>query len=157
MKERSVRLRLIKKVIKNNRIESQEHLLDLLGEEGFGVTQATLSRDLKYLKVGKISDGRQGYYYALPGEEQKKESERNYADDFLRGYIGLEFSGNLGVVKTLPGHANSVALALDNLDLKDLLGTIAGDDTILLVLREGTDAEVFSGQLKSKIPDLEEI
>ena len=73
MKERTSRLKAIKKLIKNNRIESQEELSGHLQKQGFDVTQATLSRDLKLLKVGKISDGNSGYVYTLPGEEERNE------------------------------------------------------------------------------------
>ncbi len=156
MKERQVRLKAIKRIIKNTRIASQETLLGFLLQEGFSVTQATLSRDLKLLKVGKISEGAGGYYYTLPGEEDRRESERSYIQDFQRGYVSLEFSGTMGVVRTLTGHANSVALALDNLAMEEILGTIAGDDTVLIVLREGVKGEDIIGKLREKIPDLEE-
>ena len=156
MKERQVRLKAIRRIIKNNRIASQESLLGFLENEGFTVTQATLSRDLKLLKVGKISEGQSGYYYTLPGEEDRRESERSYIQDFQRGYVSLEFSGNIGVVRTLTGHANSVALALDNLNMEEILGTIAGDDTVLIVLREGFSSGDIIDTLREKIPDLEE-
>jgi transcriptional regulator of arginine metabolism len=156
VKERQVRLKAIKRIIKNNRIASQETLLDFLKQEGFSVTQATLSRDLKLLKVGKISEGQTGYYYTLPGEDDRRESERSYVQDFQRGYVSLEFSGNLGVVRTLTGHANSVALSLDNLNMEEILGTIAGDDTVLIILKEGTSSENLLDKLREKIPDLEE-
>ena len=73
MKERQSRLKAIKNLIKNNRIESQDDLLSLLLKEGFDVTQATLSRDLKLLKVGKVPDGQNSYMYALPGEDENGE------------------------------------------------------------------------------------
>ena len=75
MKERDSRLKAIRKLIKNNKIESQEELLLLLTKDGFELTQATLSRDLKLLKVGKIADGRDGYVYTLPTEEESKGTE----------------------------------------------------------------------------------
>jgi transcriptional regulator of arginine metabolism len=156
MKERHIRLKAIKRIIRSNKIASQEALLGYLQEEGFTVTQATLSRDLKLLKVGKVSQGESGYYYALPGEEERKESEKGYIQDFQRGYVSIEFSGNIGVVRTLTGHANSVALALDYMNMEEILGTIAGDDTVMLVLREGVTVEAFLGKFREKVPDLEE-
>ena len=84
MKERQSRLKAIKNLIKNNTIESQDDLLDLLLKEGFEVTQATLSRDLKLLKVGKVPDGRGGYMYAFPGDDENAESQAIYVQDFLR-------------------------------------------------------------------------
>ena len=73
MKDRILRLKTIRKLIKNNRIESQDELLNYLQNEGFEVTQATLSRDLKLMKVGKISDGHNGYVYTIPEDEIEKE------------------------------------------------------------------------------------
>lgn len=156
MKERNQRLKAIKKIIRSNRITSQDMLLQYLQRDDFSVTQATLSRDLKLLKVGKVSEGIDGYYYSLPSEEERRESERSYIQDFQRGYVSLDFSGNLGVVRTLAGHAGSVALALDCMNLDDILGTVAGDDTVLIVLREGITPAQIMGQLRNKIPDIEE-
>jgi transcriptional regulator of arginine metabolism len=138
VKERLTRLKAVRKFIKTNRIESQETLLGHLQKEGFLVTQATLSRDLKFLKVGKIADGNNGYIYSLPGEEEQQESARTYSHDFLRGYVSIEWSGSIVVIKTYSGHSDSVALAVDNLGLDDVLGTIAGrDNTVFVALREG--------------------
>ena len=156
MKERQIRLKTIKRLIKTTRVASQEELLGHLVAEGYSVTQATLSRDLKLLKVGKVSEGQTGYYYTLPGEEDRRESEKSYVQDFQRGYVSVEFSHNIGVVRTLTGHANSVALALDNLAMEEILGTIAGDDTVLMVIREGVTGQQIIEKLRKIIPDLEE-
>ena len=155
MKDKSQRLKALRTIIRNNRVNSQEMLLSHLVAQGYSVTQATLSRDLKLLKVGKVSQGDDGYFYTLPSEEERRESEKSYLQDFIRGFVGLDFSANLGIVRTLPGHANSVALALDNISIKEVLGTVAGDDTVLLVLRESATAQDFIGKLQQKIPDLE--
>ena len=136
MKERQNRLNKIKELIQIHHIDSQEMLLDLLVKESFNVTQATLSRDLKMLKVGKISDGWSGYYYALPDNDLISESEKSYIQDVRRGVLSIEFSGNIGVIKTRQGHADSVALALDVLSIPEILGSVAGDDTIFVILRE---------------------
>ena len=77
MKERAERLKVIKAIIKENRVDSQEKLLQILEDHGYSVTQATLSRDLKYLKVGKLSDGHSGYYYSIPSEEERREYIKN--------------------------------------------------------------------------------
>jgi transcriptional regulator of arginine metabolism len=157
VKERLARLKAVRKLIKMYRIESQETLLGLLEKEGFPVTQATLSRDLKFLKVGKISDGGSGYVYSLPGEEERQETERAYIHDFLRGYVSIEWSGNMVVIRTYSGHSDSVALAVDNLGLDDVLGTIAGrDNTVFVCLREGITGEDFMSRMKLSIPELED-
>ncbi|MDR0563121.1 MAG: ArgR family transcriptional regulator [Spirochaetaceae bacterium] len=153
MKERLARLEAVRKLIKTYRIESQDALLGRLQEEGFAVTQATLSRDLKFLKVGKISDGQNGYAYTLPDTETQ-ESDRIY--DFLRGYVSIEWSGNMVVIKTYSGHTDSVALALDDMRLKEVLGTIAGrDNTVFVCLREGVSGKDFLNHIKEQIPELE--
>ena len=156
MKERLTRLKSIRKLIKNYRIESQETLLGYLLKEGYEVTQATLSRDLKLLKVGKVSDGHNGYVYTLPGEDERRESEQIFVQDFLRGYVSIEYSGNIVVIKTYSGHANTVSNALDFLGMDEILGTVAGDNCIFACLREGVTGEQFMKALKAKIPELEE-
>jgi transcriptional regulator of arginine metabolism len=156
VKERLARLKAIKKLIKTYRIESQDDLLGYLKKDSFSVTQATLSRDLKLLKVGKISDGNVGYYYTLPGDEERKESEKSYIQDFLRGYISIDWSGQMVVIRTFSGHSDSVALAIDNLGIEDILGTIAGrDNTVFVALREGYSGDDFLADMKLRIPELE--
>jgi len=157
VKERLTRLKAIRKLIKTYRIESQETLLGHLQKEGFLVTQATLSRDLKLLKVGKISDGHNGYVYSLPGDDDRQETERTFVQDFLRGYISIDWALNMVVIKTYSGHSDSVALAVDNLALDEVLGTISGrDNTVFVCLREGISGEDFMRQMKEKMPEIED-
>ncbi|MCR5764586.1 MAG: ArgR family transcriptional regulator [Treponema sp.] len=156
MKERQLRLKAIKSLIKNNTIESQDDLLALLLKEGFDVTQATLSRDLKLLKVGKVPDGKSGYMYAMPGDDENGESEAIYVQDFLRGYVSIDWSGNIVVIKTFPGHANTVCNAIDNLNMDEILGTVAGDNCMFACLREGVTGKDFMAKLRKHIPGIEE-
>ncbi|MCL2478337.1 MAG: ArgR family transcriptional regulator [Treponema sp.] len=157
MKERQARLEAVKALIKLNPIESQETLLLHLQKEGFDVTQATLSRDLKVLKVGKVSNGHDGYAYTLPDDEDHKETSRTFARDFLRGYISINWSGNMVVIRTHSGHSDSVAMALDSFELQDVLGTISGrDNTVFVVLKEGITGEDFIFSLRRSIPELDE-
>lgn len=149
------RLKAIKQIIRNNRVSSQEQLLEWLTEKGLQVTQATLSRDLKFLKVGKVPDTAGGFYYKLPEAESMKETRAGFYRDLERGCISISFSGNLAVLHTMPGHANSAAFALDNLELPEITGTIAGDDTILIILHEGAAKNEFACTLQQIIPDLE--
>lgn len=156
MKERLERLKAIRSLIRTNRIDSQEKLLQFLAEINIIVTQATLSRDLKYLKVGKVSDGNAGYYYTVPSDEERKESERHYSQDFLRGYVSIDWNATTAVVRTFSGHSDSVALAIDNMGLDEVLGTIAGRDNMVFVaLKEGVLGEAFIAAMKKKIPELE--
>jgi transcriptional regulator of arginine metabolism len=156
VKDRADRLRAVRQIIKDYRINSQEMLLDHLRDRGFTVTQATLSRDLKVLKVGKVSEGSNGYYYTLPTEEELRESQRNYAQDLKRGFLSMEFSGNLAIVRTLTGHADTVGIALDNIGIKEIIGTVAGDDTVLVVYRENAHPEDVRTQLRDLVPELGE-
>lgn len=156
MKERSTRLKAVRKLIKNNRIESQDELLQLLQKEGYEVTQATLSRDLKLLRVGKVSDGQSGYVYTLPEEADSRENKQIYVQDFLRGYVSIDYSGNIVVIKTFGGHADSVSNALDALNMDEILGTVAGDNCIFACLREGLTGKDFMTALKKIIPDIDE-
>lgn len=155
MNERKDRLKIIKKLIKENKIDSQEKLLELLSSKNFNVTQATLSRDLKLLKVSKVPDTDKGYYYSLMEEELQKVSEERNIMDINRGFLSINFSGNMGVIRTFSGHANTVALAIDNLELEEIIGTIAGDDTVLIVIKDGLSSEDLLQNLRTKFPGLE--
>jgi transcriptional regulator of arginine metabolism len=156
MKERFERLKNVRSLIKAHRIDSQETLLQLLQEAGYSVTQATLSRDLKYLKVGKVSDGHSGYYYTVPSDEERRESERHYIQDFLRGYVSIDWNSSMAIVRTFSGHSDTVALAIDNMGLEEVLGTISGrDNMVFIALREGSSGEDLLAAMKKKIPELE--
>lgn len=155
MKSRDDRLKTIKRIIKQQRVESQEILLTELQKQGYNVTQATLSRDLKLLKVGKISDGWHGYYYTIQGDDSNIDSDKAYIQDLQRGFLSIDFSANIGVIKTLQGHADSVALSIDRFDFPEILGTVAGDDTIIIVIRENHSPKELIANLRGFIPDLE--
>ena len=156
MKGRLERHSAIRKLIKAYSIESQEELLGHLQKDGFIATQATLSRDLKALKVGKVSDGNNRYIYSFPNENGQQDTERTHINDFLRGYVSIECSGNIAVIKTHSGHSDAVALAIDTLAFDQVLGTISGrDNTVFICLREGVKGEDFFGILKRCIPELD--
>jgi len=152
--DRTARLAALRRILESSRIGSQEQLLQELEGCGFKVTQATLSRDLKYLKVGKVPDGSGGYLYAFSTSSYKGGSDRSLVEDFKRGFVSLDFTANLGVIKTLPGHASSVASALDNLAIAEILGTVAGDDTILVLPVDGASRDQVAQALARKIPGL---
>lgn len=156
MYDRYDRLRMIKDILRARRVDSQDLLLRLLDDAGYAVTQATLSRDLKFLKVAKIPDGKDGYYYGLPSESEREETERHYIQDFLRGYVSVDWNQTTVVIRTFSGHSDSVALALDNLGLEEVLGTVSGRDNIVFVaLRDGVTGGAFVSALKKRIPDFD--
>lgn len=150
------RRRAVRELIAGGSISSQGELLQHLSVRGHPVTQATLSRDLKILKVGKLPNGRGGYIYTFRDESDVGGSDANVQAMFLHGYRSIAFSGNLAVIHTLPGHAASVAFALDKLAVDGIIGTVAGDDTILAVLAEGTGADAARLAFMRRIPGLEE-
>ena len=113
-----------------------------LKQEGRDVTQATLSRDLKFLGIARIPDPEEGYIYALK-DEVEPAPEPYLRDDIIRGILDIQFSANLGVIKTKLGHGHSVAFAIDRLEIPEVLGTLGGEDTLLVVLREDADRASF--------------
>jgi transcriptional regulator of arginine metabolism len=153
MKNRNERLMEIRRLIDSQNISSQEGLMKLLEKKGFELTQATLSRDLKYLKVAKMPDDREGYVYILPDKGQVVE-EVEFTGPGLNGLISIDFAQGLAILKTLPGHASSIAYTMDNLGAYEIAATIAGDDTILLVPRDGVSRSDIVNLLKIKMPGL---
>lgn len=124
----------IREIIMNNEIETQDELVDALRDMGLHVTQATISRDIKELMLIKVptDDGR--YKYSLP-TTQRYNPVQKLQRALVDSFVHIDHTGNLVVMKCLPGTANSVAVLLDNMEWPDLLGTICGDDTILLICR----------------------
>jgi transcriptional regulator of arginine metabolism len=156
MQEKRERQKKIESIIRAHEIESQEMLLKHLQEEGFSVNQSTLSRDLKEMRVGRILNTRGGYVYTVPEEEVKASLQIRLDLEVARGCVDYEYSGNFGVLKTLPGYAQMVALAVDKLNLAEIAGTLAGDDTILILPRDGFPRESVKAALLRHIPELEE-
>lgn len=152
MKARAARLAAIRRMVSHEAVDSQERLVQLLEAEGFPVTQATLSRDLKHLGIGKVPGPDGGYLYTPPEAEARTGTTAALVQDFLRGFVSLEWTGSFALVKTLPGHAASVASALDNLRVDGILGTVAGDDTILVVPRDGVARAAIRAALGERIP-----
>ncbi len=151
---RTKRLLEIRKLIRNNKISNQEELLKMLISNGFKYTQATLSRDLKFLRVGKIADDEKGQIYVLPGDyddEPIKDSEIKEA--VSRGFLSIDYTGNMAVIKTLPGFASGIAYRIDGMKAFEILGTIAGDDTILIIARDGISRQDLHNVLTAAIPD----
>ena len=133
-------------LISSKELGNQAEVLQELRREGFMLTQATLSRDLKQLKVAKAASMNGKYVYVLPNETMyKRISSPLSANEMLQtpGFLSINFSGNMGVIKTRPGYASSIAYNIDNSNVPEILGTIAGDDTIFIVLKEGVDHEAL--------------
>lgn len=127
-------------IISNNEIGSQDILLNMLMTKGFELTQATLSRDIKELKLVKMPTAKGDYVYRLSHNLANIQPNRDSSISSY-GFIKIEFSGNLSVVKTRPGYAMGIASEIDEKISHEIIGTVAGDDTILLILREGITHE----------------
>lgn len=144
---KSQRHTVIRELIQSHRIASQEQLRELLETRGFDVAQATLSRDIRELRLIKMHDPEGGTHYTLPPEAWDTAPALTRLLPAL--YLGAEGTGNLLVVKTMVGGAQAVAEAIDWEEWPEVLGTLAGDDTILLILRDAT-------QLQNVVKRLEE-
>lgn len=154
MKIKTQRLNAIVNLIENHKVGSQEDLLILLEKGGFKTTQATLSRDLKALKVAKQPDQDGGYVYVLPDNSDQDEPVVTHEEFPLSGILSIEFSGNLAIMKTRPGFANGVASVIDSHGPFEILGTIAGDDTILIISRENVSREEVIDSLSLFVPGI---
>ncbi|MED3660775.1 transcriptional regulator ArgR [Ureibacillus sp. FSL K6-8385] len=139
----------IREIIANNEIETQEELVAALKEAGFNVTQATVSRDIKELHLVKVPlpDGR--YKYSLPADQRfnpLQKLQRALTDSF----VSIDGVAHFLMLKTLPGNGNAVAVLIDHLEWPEVLGTLSGDDTILIIVREEEQREI----IKQRILDL---
>jgi transcriptional regulator of arginine metabolism len=133
------RMAALRAVIARKELSSQEEVIQAMALEGFTVTQSTLSRDMNKLKIAKkmVSDGRS--IYLLPEETLYKRVYQAYTlvdNPPVPGFLSMQFSGNMGVIKTKPGHAASIAYHLESASPEGVLGTIAGDDTIFVVINQ---------------------
>ncbi|PIS27751.1 MAG: hypothetical protein COT43_09040 [Candidatus Marinimicrobia bacterium CG08_land_8_20_14_0_20_45_22] len=152
MKKRENRISIIRKILKTERIDSQKNLKRRLEEEGFEITQATLSRDLAAMKVMRVPDADKRYIYTLPNRSAVYQT----ADDNspLNACKSIAFSQNLAILKCLPSFASSVAMLVDRLEMEAVVGTVAGDDTVLIVLREDWTHKHFLDALFKRLPEL---
>lgn len=142
MKNKKERLSVISEILRFQVMGSQEELLDLLREKGYDVTQATLSRDLKVMKVAKTPLSNGAYKYVLPPQIKPISDELSSLNFTSHGAVlSLDFSGHLALVKTKPGYASAIAWDIDSRVSNEVLGTIAGDDTVLLIPRDGVTRE----------------
>ena len=121
------------------------------------MTQATLSRDLKQLKVAKAATMGGNYIYVLPNESMyKRVSSTSTVREMMQvpGFLSINFSGNMAVIKTRPGYASAIAWNIDRSDIPQILGTIAGDDNIFMVIKEGVSHEKIIEALSDVVPNI---
>ena len=151
MNQKSKRLSIIRKIIRSEYISSQEELIKRLEECGMQVTQSTLSRDLKYMHVAKVPHKEKGYIYVLPNNSR---DDLVISPNITDNITDIAFSGNMCVISTKPGYASAISVPIDNKGINEILGTIAGDNTILLILRDGFDMDSLMEQLYMLFPSL---
>lgn len=151
MNQKSKRLSIIRKIIRSEYISSQEELIKRLEECGVQITQSTLSRDLKYMHVAKVPHKEKGYIYVLPNNSR---DDLVISPNITDNITDIAFSGNMCVISTKPGYASAISVPIDNKGISEILGTIAGDNTILLILRDGFDMDSLMEQLYMLFPSL---
>ena len=139
-------------LIKRNDIETQEELAEYLNNAGFKVTQATVSRDIRDLKLSKVSTGSGHQKYILHRIEEPGMSEK-YIRVLKDGYVAMDMAQNILVIKTVSGMAMAVAAALDAMDCHEIVGSIAGDDTIMCAVRTVEDTTALMGRLRRIMED----
>ena len=157
MKIKNNRLEALRMIISSQQLGSQEELLNALQQEGYKLTQATLSRDLKQLKVAKAASMSGNYVYVLPNDTMyKRVSTPQQVREMMQvpGFVSINFSSNMGVIKTRPGYASSIAWNIDNSDIPQILGTIAGDDTIFIVIKQGYSEKEVIDALSEVVPNM---
>ena len=147
---KSMRHTAILRIISEQEIETQDDLIAKLKENGFDVTQATVSRDIKQLGLVKTTDGEGKYRYSAP-HPSSSGSDSKFKNILSEAIISSESAENMVVVKTYSGMANAAAAAIDALASDRILGSIAGDDTILIVTKNDETAEEFSEILKDAL------
>jgi len=146
------RHRKIKELVEQFEIETQEELAEKLKESGFAVTQATVSRDIREMKLSKVpmGDGRQKYTILV-------HSDHYLSDKYIRvlkdGYVSMDMAQNILVIKTVAGMAMAVAAALDAMKLKEIVGSIAGDDTIMVAVRTVEDTKCVMEKIRSVLEE----
>lgn len=144
---KNARQKKILELIEKYDIDTQEALVERLYEEGYSVTQTTASRDIRELKLVKGISAQGTYKYVLP-EVKKDKTSPVLNSQITDSVIKIDYAHNLVVVKTLPGMANAIGVCIDSLEIAEIIGSVAGDDTILIVLREDEIAANATAKLK---------
>ncbi|MGE6629374.1 transcriptional regulator AhrC/ArgR [Bacillus sp. NPDC077027] len=136
----------IREIIASQDIETQDELVDILKADGYNITQATVSRDIKELHLVKVPTNNGSYKYSLPADQRfnpLSKLKRALMDAFIK----MDAASHLIVLKTMPGNAQAIGALMDNLDWEEIMGTICGDDTILIICRAPEDTETVSTKI----------
>ena len=148
---KSQRQAKIREIIANRNVETQEQLLALLQAEGFRGTQATISRDIKELRIVKELTGMGTYRYTVSSNEVSGSFSNRLNTIFRECVTGFDYANNIIVIRTLPGLASAAGSAIDSMSMSMVVGTLAGDDTVMVVMRDNNSAAAFCGEIKNLI------
>lgn len=143
---KSKRQQEILDIVAQRDIETQEQLLEALKERGVATTQATISRDIKQLRLVKELAPSGSYRYVAADRQEGKSSAGRLRNIFKEGVVSVEAAQNLVVVKTMPGLASAACSALDGMEIAGMVGSLAGDDTGMLIMRDSASAEAFCSE-----------
>ena len=138
-------------IIANQNVETQEQLLALLQEEGFRGTQATISRDIKELRIIKELTSLGTYRYTASANEVGGSFSAKMNTIFRECVTSFDYAQNIIVIRTLPGLASAAGSAIDSMNMNMVVGTLAGDDTVMVVMRDSNSAAAFCGEIKNLI------
>ena len=141
----------IMEIISNRNVETQEHLLALLQQEGFRATQATISRDIKELRIVKELTSLGTYRYSASVNENNGSFSSRLNTIFRECVTGVDYAQNIVVIRTMPGLASEAGSAIDGMDMNKIVGSLAGDDTVVVIMRDTNAAAAFCGEIKSLI------
>ena len=147
---KSERQNAIIDLITRYEIETQEEMISRLRSLGYDVTQATVSRDIRELKLVKVTTGHGGYRYMMPPKADSSVNVK-FNSALAESITSVDYSVNIVVVKTYPGLANAVATGIDSLNISSILGCVAGDDTIMIVVRDIESARDISERIRHLI------
>jgi len=142
---------MILEILAHEDIETQEQLLTRLRERGVQCTQATISRDIKQLHLIKEPIGEGVYKYAVSVRQMELDQAEKLRTIFRESIVSIDYAQNIVVVKTMSGLANGACSALDNMDMSDIVGSLAGDDTAFLVMRTTESAELLCQEIKEML------
>ena len=146
---KSQRQAKIMEIISTRNVETQEQLLELLQKEGFRGTQATISRDIKELRIVKELSSLGTYRYTTSANEVSGSFTSKLNTIFRECVTGFDYAQNIIVVRTLPGLASAAGSAIDTMNLSTVVGSISGDDTVMIVMRDNNAAAAFCGEIKN--------
>lgn len=141
-------------LISRYEIDTQDELIERLRDHGYEVTQATVSRDIRELKIAKMMSGKGTYRYVLPKQVSETGSNMKFSNVLIESIVSVDHAGNIVVLKTYAGLAQAVAVGIDGMNMHQVLGCVAGDDTIMIVSRDEECATVIADRIRMLMKNL---